>query len=101
MGAVARHLADRVVVTSDNPRGEDPDTIIAAIISDMESAPDVVEPDRRRAIGAALADARADDVVVIAGKGHESTQTTGSEVVDFDDRIVARQALRRMQGTVS
>ena len=101
MGAVARQLADRVVVTSDNPRGEDPDAIIAAIISGMDSAPDVVEPDRRRAIGAALADARTDDVVVIAGKGHESTQTTGSEVVDFDDRIVARQTLRRMQGSAS
>jgi UDP-N-acetylmuramoyl-L-alanyl-D-glutamate--2,6-diaminopimelate ligase len=86
------------VVTSDNPRGEDPDTIIAAIISGMDTAPDVVEPDRRRAIGLALAGARPDDVVVIAGKGHETTQTTGSEVVEFDDRIVARQELRHSLG---
>jgi UDP-N-acetylmuramoyl-L-alanyl-D-glutamate--2,6-diaminopimelate ligase len=98
MGAIARRLADRVVVTSDNPRGEDPDTIIAAIISGMDTAPDVVEPDRRRAIGLALAGARPDDVVVIAGKGHETTQTTGSEVVEFDDRIVARQELRHSLG---
>ena len=97
MGAVARDQADRVVVTSDNPRGEDPDAIIAAIISGMEIAPDLVEPDRRHAIEAALQDAHPDEIVVIAGKGHEATQTTGSEVADFDDRIVAREVLRGMQ----
>jgi UDP-N-acetylmuramoyl-L-alanyl-D-glutamate--2,6-diaminopimelate ligase len=97
MGSVARKLADRVVVTSDNPRGEDPEAIIAAIIAGMPIPPDVVEPDRRLAIRQALAGSGDADLVVIAGKGHEPTQTTGSKTVDFDDRTVAREELRRLK----
>lgn len=98
MGAVARRLADRVVVTSDNPRGEAPDAIISGIVSGMDSPPELIEIDRRAAIRHALAGARKGDVVLIAGKGHESTQTIGQEVIDFDDRDVARDELRRLGG---
>lgn len=98
MGAVARRLADRVVVTSDNPRGEGPEAIISGIVSGMDSPPDLVEPDRRAAIRHALSGARKGDAVLIAGKGHEATQTIGDEVLDFDDRDVAREELRRLTG---
>lgn len=96
MGEVASRLADRVVITSDNPRSEEPQSIIDAIVAGV---PDgyrqrvVTEPDRRRAIAAAFAEACPGDVVVIAGKGHETTQTIGSDVLDFDDRVVARSLL--------
>jgi UDP-N-acetylmuramoyl-L-alanyl-D-glutamate--2,6-diaminopimelate ligase len=96
MGAAAAARADVVIVTSDNPRGEDPDEIIDAVVAGVPSgAPATVhrDPDRRRAIAAALALARPGDVVVIAGKGHETTQTQGGEVRPFDDRAVARQLL--------
>jgi UDP-N-acetylmuramoyl-L-alanyl-D-glutamate--2,6-diaminopimelate ligase len=100
MGDVAARLADRVVVTSDNPRSEAPGAIIDAI---MRGIPDagarradrrlIVEPDRRAAIAAALAGAAPGDVVVVAGKGHETTQTIGELMVPFDDRTVARELL--------
>ena len=96
MGAVAAERADLVVVTSDNPRSEDPSSIIAAV---LQGVPDdyrrsvTSEPDRRAAIGVALGAARPGDVVVIAGKGHEATQTIGSSVLPFDDRAVARELL--------
>jgi UDP-N-acetylmuramoyl-L-alanyl-D-glutamate--2,6-diaminopimelate ligase len=95
MGEVAARLADRVVVTSDNPRSEDPLAIIAEIRAGIPGgAPGVdVEPDRRRAIEGALAAAGAGDVVLVAGKGHESTQVVGDRALPFDDREVARAAL--------
>ena len=91
MGAACARLADRVVVTSDNPRSEDPLKIIDDILKGMGDARDVtVEPDRRRAIGRALAEAAAGDVVIIAGKGHETTQEIAGVKHPFDDREVAR-----------
>jgi len=94
MGEVAARRADRVVLTSDNPRSEDPRAIIAAIESGIPAgAPVEVEVDRRRAIGRAVAGAGPGDVVLVAGKGHETTQVTGDRVVPFDDRVVAREAL--------
>ncbi len=96
MGAVAADGADLVLVTSDNPRHEDPGAIISAVISgvpDRASGHVSIEPDRRAAIFAAVAAARSGDVVVIAGKGHETTQTIGDVAVPFDDRDVARLAL--------
>jgi len=96
MGAVAAELADRVVVTSDNPRSEDPLSIIHAIIQGVPGDYRdhvVTEPDRRQAFAVSFQMARAGDVVVIAGKGHETTQTIGSTVVPFDDRAVARELL--------
>ena len=95
MGAVAAAKADVVFVTSDNPRSESPDAIIDAIVSGVPA--DVVvqrEVDRQRAIERALGEARRGDVVVVAGKGHETTQTIGDAVVDFDDRAVIREILR-------
>jgi UDP-N-acetylmuramoyl-L-alanyl-D-glutamate--2,6-diaminopimelate ligase len=96
MGAVVNELADVAIVTSDNPRSEDPDRIIAQVVEGMEPAraERVVEPDRRRAIQRAVELARAGDVVLIAGKGHETTQTIGTRVLDFDDRRVALEALQ-------
>jgi UDP-N-acetylmuramoyl-L-alanyl-D-glutamate--2,6-diaminopimelate ligase len=99
MGAVAAELADVVVVTSDNPRSEDPTEIINAVIGGVP--PDyrdrvLSEPDRRRAFRAAFGLAVAGDVVVIAGKGHETTQTIGASVLPFDDRLVARELLEAM-----
>ena len=95
MGAVASTLADHAIVTSDNPRSEDPDKIIDDITAGMSEPPDLIEPDRRLAIRHAIAGARTGDVVVITGKGHESTQTIGNEIIDFDDRLVARDELAR------
>jgi UDP-N-acetylmuramoyl-L-alanyl-D-glutamate--2,6-diaminopimelate ligase len=94
MGAVAARRADRVVLTSDNPRNEDPGAIIDDVLAGLGDAVDrVVEVDRSRAITAAIASASPGDVVVIAGKGHETTQTTGSLTRPFDDADHARRAL--------
>src|SRR5690606_15922921 len=96
MGEVASRLADRVLLTSDNPRGEDPLAIIDAIRSGMpDPAGATVEPDRAAAIARAIEEARPGDVVVVAGKGHETTQVIGERTLDFDDREVCRRALRR------
>ena len=97
MGRVAGELADLAVVTSDNPRSEDPDAIIAEILAGAAREL-VVEPDRRAAIEAAVEAARPGDVVVVAGKGHEQGQEAGGVVLPFDDREVAREALRKLAG---
>ncbi|HNI36310.1 MAG TPA: UDP-N-acetylmuramoyl-L-alanyl-D-glutamate--2,6-diaminopimelate ligase, partial [Microthrixaceae bacterium] len=94
MGAVACEVADDVTLTSDNPRSEDPAAIIAAVKSGCTKPVDI-EIDRLTAIETVLAAAGDGDVVVIAGKGHETTQTTGSVVAAFDDREVADFWLRR------
>jgi UDP-N-acetylmuramoyl-L-alanyl-D-glutamate--2,6-diaminopimelate ligase len=91
MGEVASRLADEVVVTSDNPRSEDQTAIIDQIRRGAPHA--AIEPDRRAAIRAALLGARPGDVVVVAGKGHETTQTIGGTVLPFDDRVVVREEL--------
>jgi UDP-N-acetylmuramoyl-L-alanyl-D-glutamate--2,6-diaminopimelate ligase len=95
MGEVATRLADRVVVTSDNPRSEDPLGIIEDILAGTGRDPEV-EPDRAAAIALALEDADEGDVVVIAGKGHEQGQEFADRTIPFDDREVARDALRRL-----
>ena len=94
MGQAAAGLADRVIVTSDNPRNEDPESIVDQI---MEGTGDGAERelDRRRAIGLAIESAEPGDVVVIAGKGHEQGQEfEGGRKEPFDDVTVAREALR-------
>ncbi|HEV7861683.1 MAG TPA: cyanophycin synthetase, partial [Acidimicrobiia bacterium] len=97
MGKAAAGLADVIVVTSDNPRSEAPQTVIDEVVAGIPSGTHaVVEADRRRAIRGALADRRAGDVVVVAGKGHESGQTAGGVTVPFDDRVVAREELARL-----
>ena len=92
MGAMAERLADRVVVTSDNPRGEDPMAIIDAILAGMMRHHEV-EPDREAAIRHALQVAEADDVVLIAGKGHEPYQEIAGVRRPFSDLAVARSVL--------
>ncbi len=98
MGRAAYDGSDLVTVTSDNPRSEDPQAIIAEVVHGLPA--DVVTMvDRRAAIFAAVAGAGPHDVVVIAGKGHETTQTIGREVLPFDDRQVAAAALQAKAGT--
>ncbi len=89
MGRVAVEGADQVWITSDNPRGEDPEAIVREIVSGVGGRPHRVQLDRRAAIAEALAAARRGDLVLIAGKGHETTQTIGDRVLPFDDREVA------------
>jgi UDP-N-acetylmuramoyl-L-alanyl-D-glutamate--2,6-diaminopimelate ligase len=95
MGERATTLADRVVVTSDNPRSEDPRAIIDEILAGTKGEV-TVEPDRAAAIRLALERAEAGDVVVIAGKGHEQGQEFADGTIPFDDREVARETLRRL-----
>jgi UDP-N-acetylmuramoyl-L-alanyl-D-glutamate--2,6-diaminopimelate ligase len=95
MGRIAADLADRAIVTSDNPRSEDPDAIIEEVVTGAPGRLEV-EPDRRAAIERALEAAEPGDVVVIAGKGHEQGQDVGGTVLPFDDREVAREALRAL-----
>jgi UDP-N-acetylmuramoyl-L-alanyl-D-glutamate--2,6-diaminopimelate ligase len=96
MGEIASRLADVTIVTSDNPRREDPEAIIAEILAGV-TGPVEVEPDRAAAIVKALEEARDGDVVVIAGKGHEQGQEFADRTIPFDDREVAREALRRLE----
>jgi UDP-N-acetylmuramoyl-L-alanyl-D-glutamate--2,6-diaminopimelate ligase len=97
MGQLAAELADTVIVTDDNPRGEDPASIRAAVLSGTREVRDRSEVleigDRRDAIAAALADAGEGDTVLIAGKGHETGQQVGEHTLPFDDRAVAAAAL--------
>ena len=90
MGAACSRLADRLVVTSDNPRSEDPEAIIADILKGVEK-PAVVEVDRAAAINLALSQAQEGDVVVICGKGHETTQEIAGIKHPFDDRETVRR----------
>ncbi len=110
MGRVAARASDLVILTSDNPRGEDPLAIIAAIESGIRDElaarspgrpsafsrqPYLTLPDRREAIERAVQTAEPGDLVVIAGKGHEDYQIVGSRRLEFDDRVVAREAIER------
>lgn len=101
MGKLAAALADYAIVTSDNPRTEDPLAIIAAIeagIKELDAAAQTkyeVQADRRLAIGRAIELAEPGDVVLIAGKGHEDYQLVNGRVLDFDDRKVAREFLTK------
>jgi UDP-N-acetylmuramoyl-L-alanyl-D-glutamate--2,6-diaminopimelate ligase len=98
MGRVAADLADLVVVTSDNPRSEDPEAIIDEVLSGMTPGVHLREVDRALAIRNALEAAQPGDLVLIAGKGHETTQTIGSSRFGFDDRVVADDELERLFG---
>ena len=103
MGRVAAHLSDLAYVTSDNPRDEDPDAIIAEVLTGIPGGRRnehvAVEPDRGAAIRHALDAARPGDVVVIAGKGHETYQEIAGERVPFDDTVEARRALSARYGS--
>ena len=89
MGKVAVELSDHVIVTDDNPRNEDPSHIRAAIMAGAPGAEEI--GGRRAAIAAAIAQAGADDIVLLAGKGHEQGQIIGDRVLPFDDVTVARE----------
>src|SRR5438132_9442876 len=95
MGRIASELADVAFVTSDNPRSEDPEAIVEEILAGIGTEVEV-ELDRGKAIGRAIELARPGDVVVIAGKGHEQGQEFRDRKIPFDDRDVAREALRRL-----
>jgi UDP-N-acetylmuramoyl-L-alanyl-D-glutamate--2,6-diaminopimelate ligase len=102
MGGIGAELSDEAIVTSDNPRSEDPGAIIEEILAGVGEAPVEVEPDRRTAIARALEWAGPGDVVVIAGKGHEQGQELeGGRKIPFDDRDVAREELRRLAAAAS
>jgi UDP-N-acetylmuramoyl-L-alanyl-D-glutamate--2,6-diaminopimelate ligase len=96
MGAVASRLADRVVLTSDNPRSEDPQEILRDIEAGVD-VPHWAEPDRARAIASAVAQAAHADVVLLAGKGHEATQEIAGRRLPFSDAEAARAALARRE----
>jgi UDP-N-acetylmuramoyl-L-alanyl-D-glutamate--2,6-diaminopimelate ligase len=96
MGEAAERLADRVIVTDDNPRGEDADRIVAMILEGMRQPERAqVERDRARAIRAAVAGAKPGDAVLIAGKGHEDYQVVGSERRPFSDRALLAELAGR------
>jgi len=96
MGHVATDLADTVIVTSDNPRSEEPEAIIAEILAGTDGSAEV-EPDRAAAIANALERAGEGDVVLIAGKGAEQGQEFGDRTVPFDDREAAKEALKALE----
>ena len=96
MGEIAGTMSDIAIVTSDNPRTESPDAIIADIEAGLEKTdrPYIKLPDRREAIYRAISEARDGDIVLIAGKGHENYQILGERKISFDDQQVAREAVR-------
>ena len=108
MGAVAGRLSDLIVITSDNPRSEDPNRIIdeirRGITADTRKNGEqrvLTNVDRRAAIATAIGLARAGDLVLIAGKGHEKYQVIGDRTLPFDDVAVAREALARRRTGVA
>ena len=101
MGRIAARLADRVVVTSDNPRGENPRRIVGDVLDGIGGAQDdlAVIPDRGAAVRYAVASARRGDIVLLAGKGHENYQIVDGVKHPFSDVVAARRALRYRAGT--
>lgn len=101
MAKVAEQLADRIVITSDNPRCERPEDIIEQIVAGLSPAGRAsadIQPDRRAAIEIAIGQAEDGDIVLIAGKGHENYQLIGDKRLDFDDLAIAEQIVRRREG---
>ena len=98
MGAIAAALADHVIITSDNPRSEHPDAIVADIAKGLRGARAAIEPDRARAIRLAVSMTRRGDIVLVAGKGHEQHQEIGGIKHVFSDAAVVTAALRGSRG---
>ena len=101
MGDIAGRLADFTVLTSDNPRSENPDFIIDDIEKGIRRGTYVRMTDRREAIARTIDEASDDDVIVIAGKGHESYQVVGDQIIHFDDREEAEFALKKRHEKVA
>jgi UDP-N-acetylmuramoyl-L-alanyl-D-glutamate--2,6-diaminopimelate ligase len=104
MGRVAARSADRILLTSDNPRGEDPQRILEQVAEGLRTVEGAARrsrmiADREQAIREAISDARQDDIVLIAGKGSETIQIVGDEERPFDDREVARRTLHDLGWT--
>ena len=97
MGHIAETYADRVVVTDDNPRTEDPAKIRQAIVDGMEKAPYAVIPDRKEAIVRSIREAVAGEMILLCGKGHESWQIIGKEKLPFDEEAIVRAALQNRE----
>jgi UDP-N-acetylmuramyl-tripeptide synthetase len=99
MGEVAGKYSDYCILTSDNPRGEDPvriiDEVVPGLLQTTDSASFETQPDRKEAIARAIELAKTDDIVIIAGKGHETTQIFCDHTIPFDDREIARELIRR------
>ena len=100
MGAVAAALADVVIVTSDNPRGEDPESIISDVMAEISGSKTDVRAivNRADAIESAILDAQRGDIVVVAGKGHEKTQEINGVLIPFSDVEIATLALQNRKG---
>ena len=96
MGYVASELADEIIITADNPRSEEVKNIIEDIRKGIRRDNYSIIPDRRQAIEEALKTAQANDIVLIAGKGHENYQIFKDQTIDFDDRIEAKKCLVSM-----
>ncbi len=96
MARAVAQVADLVVITSDNPRTEDPEAIIDDIVPGMNGSPFERFADRREAIGYAIAHAGPEDLVLLAGKGHERYQVVGTERQPFDERLIVEEQLGRM-----
>ena len=98
MGRVAVSFADKVVLTSDNPRSEDANAIIDDILAGTADSktPVFLQPDRAAAIRFALKTAKSGDVILLAGKGHETTQTINEEVLAFDEREIVKNQVKGM-----
>ncbi|HEY5650200.1 MAG TPA: UDP-N-acetylmuramoyl-L-alanyl-D-glutamate--2,6-diaminopimelate ligase, partial [Acidimicrobiia bacterium] len=94
----AGSAADVLIVTSDNPRNEDPNAIISEIMNGVSAPSAVAIPDRRTAIQTAVDRATDGDVILVLGKGHERSQEIGDRVLPFDDRLVSRTALANRRG---
>ena len=95
MGKIAAMNSNKIVVTSDNPRSENPNKIINDIIQEIPSSNEVIiQPDRKAAISFAVDTSGGEDLILIAGKGHENYQIIGSNIIDMDDRKIAEEALK-------
>ena len=97
MGRIAEKFSDFTIVTSDNPRTENPNEIIKEIIAGFQRENHVIEPDRAKAIEIAVQNAEKDDIIVIAGKGHENYQIIGREKIHFDDREAVQNAVAKLK----
>ena len=96
MGAIAARWSDQIIITDDNPRSEPPDAITAQIAAGLMGSekPWMIEHDRFQAIGRAISEAGANDVILVAGKGHENIQDYGTEAIPFSDQLTVLSHLK-------